>query len=113
MERQRRNPPLPTIDITSVFDLFAFLPIFAPMSRTELWIVRAGLLLSPGRAPIGGSIQLRYGHERGDPEFPANSTNFPSNPTYLPQQIRLFPTQTFRAFRHVFLENSTLIGTHY
>src|SRR5262247_3295912 len=31
-----------------------------------------------------GSIQLSYGHERGDPEFPANSTNFPSNPTYLP-----------------------------
>src|SRR5215470_20181545 len=29
------TPPLPTIDITSVFDLFAFLPIFAPMSRAE------------------------------------------------------------------------------
>src|SRR5262245_13042919 len=42
----------------------------AAMSRTELWIVRAGLLLSPGRAPIGGSIQLSYGHARGDPSSP-------------------------------------------
>src|SRR5262245_16184285 len=32
----------------------------AAISRTELWIVRAGLLLSPGRAPIGGSVQLSY-----------------------------------------------------
>src|SRR5262249_9042560 len=52
--------PLSAIDVTSVFDLFAFLPILAPMSRTELWIVSAGLLLSPERAPIGGSIQLSY-----------------------------------------------------
>ena len=71
---------------------------------------RAGLLLSPGRAPIGtAQYSLATGHERGDPEFPANSTNFPNNPTYLPQTNKAI---SHTAFQHVFPENSTLIGTH-
>src|SRR5262249_36140113 len=61
-------------------------PAVATDALDGLQLVCAGApqRLSP-RAGLFSSIQLSYGHERGDPEFPANSTNFPSNPTYLPQ----------------------------
>src|SRR5262245_44762330 len=41
--------------------------------------------LPDGLQLVRAQYSLATGHERGDPEFPASSTNFPNNPTYLPQ----------------------------